>query len=187
MKKTLIAMIGTAAILVSCNTNTDQSKTVSVQKDSMMAAVVTKDTTQHTKPLSGKVPLDGLSAKAKEYVSQNYKGYNITGAAYDPLCAGGDAIDVSVAKKGSTTLSLIFLPDGTFIQQEEDVDISKAPASVITSVKAKYSDYKPAAQIERLILADKTVQYLLDITKGKLTREVIFKEDGSIVCQSKEE
>ncbi len=173
----LVLVIGVAA----CNSNNQQSKT-----DTVANPVVPKYTTQIMKPLSGKVPLENLSVKAKEFIVQNYGGYTISGAAYDPLCAGGDAIDVAINKKGMPNFSLIFLPDGTFVQQEEDVDIAKAPASVLKTVKEKFSDYKPASQIERLTLADKTVQYLLDISKGTATMEVILKEDGTIVCETKE-
>lgn len=42
--------------------------------------------------------------------------------------------------------------------------------------------YKPASQIERLTLADKSVQYLLDITKGNITKEVIFNADCTVAC-----
>ena len=173
----IILFVGLAA----CNNNNEQSKTDTTKK-----TIVTMDSSIVMKPLSGKVPLEKLSIKTKQFISKNYSGYNITGAAYDPLCAGGDAIDVAINKKGMANYSLIFLPDGTFIQQEEDVDIAKAPANVLKTIKEKYSAYKPANQIEQLILADKSVQYLLDISKGNTTREVILKEDGTVVCESKE-
>jgi hypothetical protein len=172
-----VLAIGIAA----CNNNNKQSKA-----DTLANAIVPTDTIQVTKPLSGKVPLENLPVRAKEYVSKNYGGYTISGAAYDPLCAGGDAIDVAINKNGMSNYSLIFLPDGTFIQQEEDVNLDKAPANVLKTVKDKFTDYKPANQIERLTLADKTIEYLLDISKGTVTKEVIFKEDGTIVCESKE-
>nr|MBC7611769.1 PepSY-like domain-containing protein [Pseudopedobacter sp.] len=167
--------------MIACNNNSKQSKT-----DTLANAIVPTDTMQIKKPLSGKVPLENLSAKAKGYISQNYSGFTISGSVYDPLCGGGDAIDVTINKKGMPNYSLIFLPDGTFIQQEEDVNLDKAPANVLKTVSEKFANYKPANQIERLTLADKTIQYLLDISKGTATKEVIFKEDGTIVCQSKE-
>lgn len=80
----------------------------------------------------------------------------------------------------------IFLPDGTFVQQEEDVNISKAPAKVLEIVKMKYPGFTPAQQIEQLTLADKSIQYLLDITKDKSAKEVLFNEAGIIICESKE-
>ena len=168
-------------VLAACNNNNKQSKT-----DITTKSIMVKDSSIAIMPLSGKVPLEKLSGKTKDFISQNYSGYNISGAAYDPLCAGGDAIDVAINKKGKANFSLIFLPDGTFIQQEEDVDIAKAPAIVLKTIKEKYAAYKPAKQIEQLILADKSVQYLLDISKGNTTREVILKEDGTVVCESKE-
>lgn len=137
-----------------------------------------------TKPLSGRVPLSKLSAKAKAYITDNYKGYKAVGAAYDPLCSGGDAIDVSVSKPNSPTYSLIFLLDGTFIQQEIDVPFAEAPPKVLETLKSKYASYKYSKQIEKLQLVDKKIQYMVDISKGKTEKEVIFDDQGAVVCEN---
>ena len=80
--------------------------------------------------------------------------------------------------------SLIFLPDGTFVQLEEDVDVSKAPLKIIEAIKNNYSGYKIAPQIEKLTLANDTIQYLLDITKDKIAKEVIFNRNGTVACEN---
>lgn len=164
-----------------CNSN-NTTATNSVHGDSTTTAPPSADTTKNTAP-SGNVALDQLPASVKDFVAKNYHGYTMKSAVHDPLCSGGDAIDVAIGKKGSPDYSLIFLPDGTFVQQEQDVDISKAPAGVLKIAKTKYAGFTPAQQIERLTLADKSTQYLLDLAKDKTTKEVIFNDAGTVICE----
>jgi len=153
------------------------------QKDTIAKNSLPPDTLQTIASLSGEIAINQLPLNIKEFISKNFEGYIMQSAAYDPLCSGGDAIDVIITKKGSATFSLIFLPDGTYVQKEEDIDLGKAPKSILEIAKTKYAGYKPAQQIELLTLADKRVQYLLDISKGNTTKEVIFNEDGSVACE----
>ncbi len=132
---------------------------------------------------AGEITLDRLPAGVKEFVTKNYAGYKMVKAASDPLCQGGDAIDLAIAKTGAPNLSLIFKPDGTYVQQEEDVPLTTATAKVKDALKSKYSDYSTGTQIEKVILADKSVEYLVDLTKGSVTKEVIFTADGNVVCE----
>ena len=119
----------------------------------------------------------------KEFIGKNYPGYKIINAASDLLCQGGDAIDVAITKNGSPNLSLIFKTDGSFVQQEEDVPLSTAPTKISSVLKTNYADYSAGKQIEKLILADKSVQYLIDLNKGKISKEVIFDTNGNVVCE----
>ncbi|MCX6158967.1 MAG: PepSY-like domain-containing protein [Ignavibacteriae bacterium] len=130
------------------------------------------------------VSAETLPQSIKDYIASNYKEYKITEAAYDPLCKGGDAIDVSVEKAGSESLSLIFTPDGTYIQKEEDAPFTTAPEKVKEVIKLKYSNYLISDEIEKLTLADNTTQYLIDIEKDTLSKEVIFTPDGQVVCEN---
>lgn len=186
--KNSIIIFGAVLIIAACNNKPNENKTpleIPIVKTDTIVKVK-KDTTMVKIPLSGDIGLNKLPPNIKAYVSNNFQGYVLKSAQYDPLCAGGDAIDVSITSKGKPAFSLIFLPDGTFVQKEEDVSIIKAPAKIREIAKNKFSDYQVATQIERLTLANKTVQYLLDLTKGKTAIEVIFNEDGSIDCQQKE-
>jgi len=137
-----------------------------------------------TKPLKGKVALDKLPKNVNDFVNKNYKGYKLVKAAYDPLCKGGNAIDVSISKKNSPKYSLIFLLDGTFVQQEEDIHYAIAPKKVQESIEMNYSKYSYSKQLERLKLADNTVQYLVDIKKEGKDKEVILNSDGVLVCEN---
>lgn len=160
------------------NDNEEQNEELTEQnegKENSLKTTVEKE---------GKITLDQLPANVVAYVAKNYLGYEMKNATHDPLCSGGDAIDLIITKKSSPTYSLIFLLDGTFVQLEEDVAVSTAPTKVLEAIKTKYSGYQIAPQIEKLTLANKTTQYLLDITKNKITKEVIFTIDGVVACEN---
>lgn len=190
-----IPIVAFSIFIISCGNNSAKNNEVTESKQQESMETLNADsnsqnkvdtTTLNTTHLpAGIIALDKLPAGVKEFVEQNYLGYKIINAASDPLCQGGDAIDVAVTKNGSANLSLIFTPNGHFVQQEEDVPLSTAPGKISDSLKSKYSGYAADKQIERLILADRTVQYLVDLTKGKVAKEVIFSADGNIVCESK--
>jgi hypothetical protein len=167
-------------VFVSCG-NKQQTQTETLKKSTEIADT---NKPQIKKPFSGKIDIDSIPANAKNFIAKNYEGYKISSAAYDPLCGGDDAIDVAITKNGMPNYSLIFLLDGTFVQQEEDIPFSLAPDKVVKAVKEKYPDYQISKQIEKLKLADGSLQYLLDITKDSKTKEVILTEDGKIVYQS---
>ncbi len=179
-----MSVIAFAALLTfsACNNNSKKQNEKGNKKDNLLESNISNDTI-NTANTIGAIALNTLPTAIREYVVKNHPGYIMENAAHDPLCQGGDAIDVAITKKGSPAYSLIFKPDGTFVQLEEDMDINKAPAKILEIVKVKYAGYQPAAQIERLTLADKSIQYLLDITKDGVTKEVIFNTDGSVACE----
>lgn len=185
LKKIIVFVlaISFAIFIVSCdydknekeeqNEDTETEQTEAKEDASIKTAVLP----------SGEIALDKLPAGLKEFVEKNYTGYTINKAASDPFCQGGDAIDVAVTKAGAPNLSLIFKPDGGFVQQEEDLAMATAPDKVKNELKAKFADYKAGNLIERITLADKTVQYLVDLNKGAATKEVIFNTAGMVVCE----
>lgn len=172
-----------AIFVISCNNEKSEKDEKEETVETEQAELEEGNTKTDATLPDGKIALDKLPAAAKEFIEKQYAGYTITGAASDPLCQGGDAIDVAVTKSGAPNLSLIFKPDGSFVQQEEDVPMKTAPDKVRDAIAAKYADYKAGDQIEKLQLADKTVQYLVDLTKGTTTKEVIFSNEGAIVCE----
>lgn len=181
-----ISVIALASLLTfsACNNNSKKQNENGNKKDTLSESSIFNDTINTANTISGAVDLNTLPTSIREYVTINYPGYKMENAAHDPLCQGGDAIDVAITKKGSTAYSLIFKPDGTFVQLEEDIDLNKAPAKILEMVKIEYVGYQPAPQIEKLTLADKSIQYLLDITKNGVTKEVIFNTDGSVACEN---
>lgn len=174
--------------IVSCDSEKNEKDekeetTESKQQEKTEAEKTDTTVTAITALPAGEITLDKLPAGVKEFVTNNYAGYKMIKAASDPLCQGGDAVDVAVTKPGAPNLSLIFKPDGSFVQQEEDVPMKTAPDKVRDAIAAKYADYKAGEQIEKLTLADKTVQYLVDLNKGTATKEVILSKEGVIVCE----
>lgn len=184
----LFAIIPTITIslfFTSCTNNSSQKnmEQQSNLQDSVPSTKVDKPASTASLP-SGAIALDKLPKGVKEFTEKFYPGYVMIHAASDPLCGGGDAIDVAVTKKGSPDFSLIFKPDGSFVQQEEDMPMTNAPAKIKDILKAKYADYTASNQIEKLILADKTEQYLVDLNKGTISKEVIFNLNGDVVCEN---
>jgi hypothetical protein len=176
--------ISLGIFIASCGNNSTERSDVPESKKQEIAESVKPDSTVTKTVLpDGEITLDRLPAGVKEFVIKNYAGYKMVKALSDPLCQGGDAIDLSIAKTGAPNLSLIFKPDGSFVQQEQDVPLSEATSKIMNTLKTKYADYSAGTQIEKLILADKTVQYMADLTKGNVTKEVMFTADGVVICE----
>ncbi|MDP4284384.1 MAG: PepSY-like domain-containing protein [Bacteroidota bacterium] len=167
--------------IISCSNN--NSETVHKQQRSIKP--LNANTAISNSPLpKGAKPLHSLPANVIGYVKKNYPGYSIIIAVSDPLCSGDDAIDLSIIKLNLPDLSLIFKPDGTFVQQEEDVPLNTAPDLIQSILKTKFSNYSAGNQIEKLTLANKTVQYLVDLNNGSVSKEVIFSTEGNVVCEN---
>ncbi len=180
----LIPTILFSMSLISCVNNSTEKNDAFKSNSQEVAETVKPDTSMFKTVLpDGEITLDRLPAGVKEFVLKNYVGYKMVKALSDPLCQGGDAIDLAIAKTGSPNLSLIFKPDGSFVQTEVDVPLSAATDKIRNILKTKYAGYTAGSQIERLVLADKTVQYMADLTKGNVTKEVIFTEEGIVVCE----
>ena len=174
--------------IVSCNNEKNEkdekNETTEIKQQEKTAADKPNITaTVPTALPAGEITLDRLPAGVKEFVTKNHPGYAMVKAVSDPLCQGGDAIDVAIAKTGAPNLSLIFKPDGTYVQQEEDVPLTTASAKIKATLKAKYADYSAGTQIEKILLADKSVQYLVDLSKGNVAKEVIFSIEGMVICE----
>lgn len=185
LKKIVIPVmaLSLAILVVSCDNEKKEKQDKAGTSKTEQTEIKADGTNTAAVLPEGKIALDKLPAGIKEFVEKQYAGYTISGAASDPLCQGGDAIDVAVTRAGAPNLSLIFKPDGSFVQQEEDVPVKTAPDKVKKSIAAKYADYTAGDQVEKLQLADKTVQYLVDLSKGGTTKEVIFSKEGAIVCE----
>ncbi len=124
-----------------------------------------------------------LPTQVRPYLEKIYPGYVIKSAVSDPMCDGSPAIDVSIRKKGQPAFSLIFKPDGSYVQQEQDVPLRTAPEKIRATIKAKYGVYQAGNQIEKLTLADNSTQYLIDLKKGKVAKEVTIRTDGDVICE----
>lgn len=179
----LTALAVSIAIISCGNAGSEKKESTETKMQEAADSVKHDSVAVQTALPAGEIPLDKLPAGVKEFVQKNYAGYTMAKAASDPLCQGGDAIDVTITKAGAPVLSVIFKPDGSFVQQEQDVPLSTATGKIKATLQKKYADYATGNQIEKLILADKSVQYLVDLSKGTITKEVIFTADGTVVCE----
>ncbi|MDQ2719863.1 MAG: hypothetical protein M3Z26_08925 [Bacteroidota bacterium] len=168
-------------VMVSCSNNSSGTENNS---DKAKTATITDTFVSNKKLPKGASRLDNLPANVKGFVQKNYPGYIITIAVLDPLCGDGDAVDVAITKIGSPDLSLIFKPDGTFVQQEQDVPLNTVSRAIRQTLKFKYADYTAGVQIEKLTLADNTEEYLVDLSKGAKSKEVILDTKGLVVCEN---
>lgn len=167
-------------IFVACNNADKASKE---QEDTDKTAEPKPVEPAPPEPPSVEIALDRLPSNIKLFVTRNYAGYTMQKAVHNSLCSGVDAIDLTISKKGGADYSLIFLPNGTFVQKEEDVDLTNVPSKILEIIKEIYADYKPAPQIEKITLADNTTQFLIDISNSNESKEVILKKDGTVVCE----
>ena len=133
-----------------------------------------------------KVSMRNLPDSIRPFIASHYPGYTIAAATYDPLCGGAPAIDVAVRATGMPAYSLIFLPNGNYVQREEEVPLATVPPAVMASVKEKYSDFRIGKQAEKLVLADNSTEYSFDVAKPHNAREAVFSSSGQIVCEGKE-
>jgi hypothetical protein len=179
-----LAIVTSMLVFIACNNESkekadenNEGGTTEIKKDTSVSNV------SSVSP-STKYTIINLPVGVKEFVSKNYAGYTIVSASPDPLCGGGSAVDVAITKTGFPNFSLIFKPDGSYVQQEEDVDLSTAPVKIKSTLKTQFAKYSAGGQIEKLILADKSIQYMVDLTNGKITKEVIFTAEGNIVCEN---
>ena len=179
-----LAIVISMLIFTGCNNGGKENRN---EKNDSVSTAIKKDTGSSgistNSPSATTYTVANLPAGIKEFVSKNYAAYTIVSAAPDPLCQGGSAIDVAITKKSAPNLSLIFTPDGSFVQQEEDVPLSTASDKIRSLLKTKYAGYSAGNQIEKLTLADKTMEYMVDLNKGSVSKEVIFSLDGNIVCE----
>jgi ABC-type cobalt transport system substrate-binding protein len=129
-------------------------------------------------------PLHSLPSSIIEFAQRNYPGYSIISAVSDSFCGEGNVIDIDITKTGAPDISLIFKSGGSFLQQEEDVSLSTVPNQVKKVLKSIYREYSAGKEIEKLILADKTEEYLFNLDRGDVSKEVIFKLNGDVVCEN---
>jgi hypothetical protein len=176
----VITIVAITMAMISCDSNSSGTKN-NTDKPKMPTK---RDSFVSNKKLPKKASrLNNLPSNVKGFVQTNYPGYLIIIVVGVSLCGGGDAVDAVISKIGSPDLSLIFKPDGSFVQQQQDVPIHTAPIAIIQTLKARYSDYKTPGQIEKLTLADNTEEYLIDLSRGAKSKEVIFATNGMVICE----
>ncbi len=78
--------------------------------------------------------------------------------------------------------SATFKEDGTWLETEKQIEISKLPERVKMAINIQYGDWK----IAKADLAESEENgqfYEVDLKKGVLNKEVSFHEDGTVVMK----
>jgi hypothetical protein len=120
-------------------------------------------------------------------VSMNSDRWTVKSIAYDPMCDGSEAYDVTALSITGDPRSFIFDRSGKFIQSEIDESFDDAPASFMKLLKEKYVSYTYGDTFETLTMANGEKRYLIDVSNdgGKTERELILSLEGKLLCQSK--
>ncbi len=126
-----LSIIMISIVLLSCGKSSDKKANTEVTGTEFKNTTKVDSISNYINMKDPEIALDKLPASVKLFVEKNYSGYHILTAVPDPLCQGGDAIDVSIEKPGLPKLSLIFKTDGSYVQSEEDVPFNTAPKIVI--------------------------------------------------------
>jgi hypothetical protein len=127
-----------------------------------------------------------LPRSARDYIEKNYNGYSVMRVSDDPLCGGGNSLDVLLKKSGADNISVIFDERGTFLQREWEMTYVALPPEVKEAVAKHFTDFTPATDAERLVLSNGTTQYQVDVMKGNIGSEVLLSRTGNIICSRKE-
>ncbi|MCY7360986.1 MAG: hypothetical protein LH629_02795 [Ignavibacteria bacterium] len=140
-----LSMLMISIILLSCGKSSDKKTNTEVTGIDSKNTAKVDSISDKINMKNPEITLDKLPASVKLFVEKNFSGYHILTAIPDPLCQGGDAMDVSIEKPGLPKLSLIFKTDGSFVQLEEDVPLNSAPKNVIKSLNSKFPDCIPGS------------------------------------------
>ena len=130
----------------------------------------------------GNIPIDSLPAAIKAYVTTNFAGYTLRHAEYDSLCPNGLVYEITIDKMMSPPVQLYFDMTAAFLMRSDLIRYQELPEVVKSSAITNYPGYF-AMKIEKLTLADGSLQYLLDLSKPHVMKTVRFDANGIIVCE----
>jgi hypothetical protein len=131
------------------------------------------------------IPFDSIPASAKNYITANFPGYTIHHARPDTLCQFGTIISVMIDSSFKTHQQLIFNVSGIFLAEESRINSADVPSAVTAAIAASYSGYTVRDKSEVFALAGGSKQYKLFLFKDNLHLDVVFTENGTIICEQK--
>jgi len=132
---------------------------------------------------SNGIAITSLPVTITDYFAANYAGYTAEHAEMDTLCQFGVVIEVMAKSEGLEPLKLFFDASGTFLMKGERAQYSAAPQAVSDYITANYSIYTIRTKMEKLTLADASVEYTIFMEISGLRKSVIVKSDGIFVCE----
>lgn len=90
--------------------------------------------------------------------------------------------DFKITKK---EMSAEFSATGSWLSTETEIKISQLPKTVLQAIKTKYPGYK-TEEPEQIELSNGTIQFEVEIEKGKEELEVIFDSEGNLISEESE-
>lgn len=131
----------------------------------------------------GGIPADSLPAAITDYIATNYAGYSAHHAWYDTLCQFGIVIDVMIDSSETEHHKLIFDASGLFLAAAHRFNKADLPAQVSAAISTSYPAYSLREKAEQYVLADGSIQYKVFLHMDTSRISVVFKVDGSVVCE----
>lgn len=155
--------------------------------DMKMEIIDNKITSQ---PNTKNIKITDLPVGILNFIAHSHTGYMIENAHHKTLCDGTKAIEVKVLKENANiaedySLSIIFSINGEYIRTEQEIDLNNIPDLIKKEIEDRFKDFEPTSKAQLLTFTrnDET-QYLIHLNQGNSTKDVVFKNDGEIVCQT---
>lgn len=79
-------------------------------------------------------------------------------------------------------ISANFFEDGTWLETERQIKAANLPSAVAASIKSKYPGWV-ISEADKTESAKHGTIYEADLKKGKLKKDVVFKENGTSVTE----
>ena len=86
-------------------------------------------------------------------------------------------------KLDNISASLILDSHGKLLKTETSFPQTELPGSVFEHISSKYKNYK-IAEVSKIVDAEGTVTYDVQISKGKLKKNLFFKVDGTLISKN---
>ncbi len=123
-----------------------------------------------------------LPQTASDYIANNYSDYDVDETELEELCSGEDAYKVELENADNDEMELVFDMEGSFLYAVTEISNSALPESVRNSISTNYPDYT-LDDAERHDRFDDTVEYQVEIEKGRKELYVILNTEGTVLCE----
>lgn len=136
------------------------------------------------------IPITDLPVEIINFIAYSHSGYMIESAFHKTLCGDIDAIEAIVVKENENrsedySISFIFTHDGKYIRTEQGINVEEIPNKVKLTIDSNFKDYVAKTKAKLLTLTkEDEKQYLVYLVKNGVNKEIIFKDNGDIVCEN---